>query len=279
MGGSFQLGKLFNIPVKVHWSFALLLIYVIGTSISQGAGIYQMIFGILFTLGIFVCVVAHEYGHALTARKYGIETFDIILSPIGGVARLKSIPEKPLHEFWVTVMGPVVNLIIVFICAVILLLFFTKGDVFSIESVKEIFVSFGEGLKYVIFDETNVSGDETSTGGETTTAQYVSSYIFLLAIVNLVMFVFNLIPAFPMDGGRIFRSLLSMVLPRVKATKIASYVGQAMGLLFIAAVGAHHLIPNVTIPFADNIFLGFIGYFVFSAARKEMYHVERNQCK
>jgi len=112
MKGTLKIATLFNIPVYLHWSFPLIFLYILYIGNQMGAGVQEMSVITVFILIIFLCVLMHEYGHALTARRYGVKTRDIILSPIGGVARLERIPEKPSEELKVALAGPAVNVVI-----------------------------------------------------------------------------------------------------------------------------------------------------------------------
>ena len=179
MKGSIRIITIAKIPVYLHWSFALSLLYVPYFGNSNGMSWQSTVLvGILF-LALFACVLMHEFGHALVARRYGVETKDIILSPLGGIARLNRLPEKPFHEFLVAAAGPLVNLVIALVLS----------SYFLIYDFSELF--------------TNVKGLN----------QLFSSWIYLipmLIILNVFLLLFNLLPAFPMDGGRIFRSLLAI---------------------------------------------------------------------
>ncbi|MFZ1703629.1 MAG: site-2 protease family protein [Saprospiraceae bacterium] len=184
----------------------------------------QTIGFVLFFLCIFACVVFHEFGHALMAKKFNVVTRDIILSPIGGVARLESLPKNPFQELMIAFAGPAVNLVIAAILIPILYFGFDTGwprlDDFKYDKPVEFF-------KY-------------------------------LAFVNVGLFMFNLVPAFPMDGGRILRSILAMQMDKVKATKIASSIGKVIAILFII-VGI----------FFQHLTLSFIGIFIFLMAGLE----------
>ena len=199
MRNSFQIARLFGIPVKLHWTFGLMLVYVYFLASSDGGSVAWYF---LFFAALFFCVVLHEFGHALTARRFGVATEDIILSPIGGIARLQRLPEKPIQEFWVALAGPAVNVVIAVLIGPWLL---------------------GYSLTDVLDPVEPVAG--FNINGSTFWA-----YVFLL---NVMLVVFNLLPAFPMDRGRVLRALLATRMGRVRATQIASYIGKGMAVLFV----------------------------------------------
>ena len=199
MRNSFQIARLFGIPVKLHWTFGLMLVYVYFIATSEGGSVGWYF---LFFAALFLCVVLHEFGHALTARHYGVQTQDIILSPIGGIARLERLPEKPIQEFWVALAGPAVNVVILALV----------------------------GPWFLGYSLTDILDPVEPTTGLNINAQTFWAYVFLL---NGMLVVFNLLPAFPMDGGRVLRALLATRTSRVKATQIASYIGKGMAILFI----------------------------------------------
>src|SRR5215211_3403449 len=220
MKWQWKLGTFAGIDVYVHATF-LLLIGWIGYSYWLEYGtVAKVVEGILFILALFLCVVLHEYGHALTARRYGIKTRDITLYPIGGVARLERMPDKPIEELWVALMGPAVNVVIAAILFVYLYL--TRGLV-------------------PISDLTVASG----------------SFLARLMAVNISLVLFNLIPAFPMDGGRVLRALLAMRMDYVRATQVAASIGQGLAFLFGLA------------GLFGNPFLLFIAFFVWIGASQE----------
>lgn len=213
-----------DIPIKIHWSFWLLLLFVSYTAYSNGLSLLQSISFVGFFLITFLCVILHEYGHALTARRFGIKTEDIIISPIGGLARLQNMPEKPFQEFSIAIAGPLVNLVIGIILS--LILWISVGDVFP-----------------------STNGSELNDPIE---------FVKYINLVNFALFLFNLIPAFPMDGGRILRALLSVKLGRNVATKVSSLVGKGFAIIFIG-IGI----------FYGNITLSIIGLFIFLMAGQE----------
>ncbi|CAD0183213.1 Putative zinc metalloproteasec/MT2700 [Ruegeria sp. THAF57] len=219
MTWSFSLGRLFGSELRVHVTFFLLLAWVGFAAYSSG-GVSAAVQNLIFVLALFACVVAHEFGHALMARRYGIKTPDITLLPIGGLARLERMPEKPMQEVWVALAGPTVNIVIWIIL-----------------------IAFGAGMPW----ETMAQIDSTAPG-----------LLNRLAYVNLLLAAFNMIPAFPMDGGRVFRALLCLKMDRVKATRIAALAGQAV------AVGFGFLGLST-----GNPLLVLIAVFVFVAANAE----------
>ena len=220
MKWQWKLGNFAGIDVYVHATF-LLLIGWVGYSHWLENQLWSEVFsGVLFIIALFACVVLHEYGHALTARKYGIKTRDITLYPIGGVARLERMPEKPVEELWVALMGPAVNVVIA--AALFTFLYLTNSLV-------------------PLSDLTVASG----------------SFLERLMMINISLVLFNLIPAFPMDGGRVLRAFLAMRMDYVRATQIAATIGQGMALLF----GLIGLFGNAS--------LLFIAFFIWIGASQE----------
>lgn len=208
MTGAFRVARIFDIPVRVHWSFFVLVLgYVFYAGYDTEWDKIAMLWSGIFVLVLFILVVLHEFGHALTARRYGVNTRDIILLPIGGVARLDHLPEKPAHEFWVAIAGPLVNIVI----AVLLSLYLLR---FTPDQRWEI-------LNGVVYARGNFFLDDYSN---------LDRFLFFMAWLNVILAAFNLIPAFPMDGGRILRALLSIPFGRVSATMLAARIGQVMAL-------------------------------------------------
>lgn len=229
MKWSLLIAKISGIKIYLHWTFSILLIWVVFLQEQQGAGWNDTLISLAFVITIFACVLLHELGHALTAKRYNITTKDIILLPIGGLARLEKIPEKPSQEFWVAIAGPAVNLLIA------LILF---------------------GLVYAINPgsfESQLSNYEKVT---------LDNFLISLLLVNIFIAIFNLIPAFPMDGGRVFRALLSMQIGRLKATQVAASLGQMLAIVF-ALAGLFF-----------NPFLVLIAIFVYLGAQYELEQVK-----
>ncbi len=218
---------------------------------THNLGIVDTLWLLGLYLALFFCVLLHEYGHALMARRYGVTTKDIILTPIGGIARLERMPERPVQEFLVAIAGPMVNVFIaLFLTGIAALVF--RGE--------------GWGIYQVLVGEYFDIGtqDGSSITDELPQTAYFSLLVHLsfLVVMNIWLVVFNLIPAFPMDGGRIFRSLLAMRFDRVRATQIASWLGQGIAVLFILYGMWEWSSGNFNM-------LAVIGFFVFMFARTE----------
>ncbi|MEX0345911.1 MAG: site-2 protease family protein [Rhizobiaceae bacterium] len=227
MAWSFPIARIFGSELRIHITFFLLLLWIGVAHFNQG-GSEAAIIGIVFILALFACVVAHEFGHALAARRYGIRTPDITLLPIGGMARLERMPEKPSEEIIVALAGPAVNVVI----ALVLIVFFGAQPGFAtLENLGDPRVEFWSRL----------------------------------ATVNLFLVIFNMIPAFPMDGGRVFRAVLAIRYKRARATRIAARVGQGFAFLlgFLGLLG--------------NPLLIFIAIFVYIAASAEAQATELQQ--
>ena len=228
MKGSLKLGKIAGIGLFVHWTFSLLILFIVYTNYKAGQNSIQILWSVLFILCIFLTVFMHELGHALTAKKFGIKTKDITLLPIGGVAQLERLPEKPSEELMVAFAGPMVNIVLALITSLFISLPNTS---------EEMIAQLDNGVN---------SGN----------------FFLNFYLVNIILAFFNLIPAFPMDGGRVLRALLSYKLERHQATKIAARIGQALAIGF------------VLLGFYSNPFLIFIGIFVFMGAQIESEYTE-----
>lgn len=192
---SWKLVTVASIDVYVHATFLLLIAFVAFGDLLAGQGAVAMVRGTLLILAVFATVVLHEFGHALTARRYGIRTLDITLLPIGGVARLERMPDEPGQQLRVAIAGPAVNVVIALLLFVGLRLLDSPVGI--------------EGLR--------------DAGGP---------FLTQLMWINVSLAVFNLLPGYPMDGGRVLRALLAMRLEPERATQIAARVGQATAMLF-----------------------------------------------
>lgn len=221
MKSSARIGAVANIGIYLHWTFAFLIIGIFAYFLIQGETVAAALGGVILVLAVFLCVVLHELGHALMARRFDVPTRDITLYPIGGVARLQRIPEEPMKEFWIAVAGPAVNVVIAGVLFLLL-------------------VALGGSLAPTAL----LAGD--------------ISYLPTLLWINVILVAFNLLPAFPMDGGRVLRALLATRIEYARATEIAAGIGQGMAMLF----GLLGLL-------AWNPILIFIAFFVFIGARQE----------
>ncbi len=233
MTSKIKIAQFFGIPVYVHWSFMLLFFWIGYLTLTMGLGLKFFTWYSALFIAIFICVVLHEFGHALTAKKFGVATRDIILSPIGGIARLEKLPEKPIQEFLVAIAGPLVN-VVIFLVLYLFHVLFDYGNIQLWEL----------GFREMMFELLNGS---------------FFTFLFTTMIgLNLGLAVFNMIPAFPMDGGRILRSLLAIKFSRVRATQVATIVAQILAIAgFVFAI------------MGTQIILSLICVFIFLAARSE----------
>jgi Zn-dependent protease/CBS domain-containing protein len=195
MKWSWKIGTLAGIDLRIHVTFLLLLGWVGAAHWMSGRSLEAALNGVVFILALFGSVLLHELGHSLAARRYGIPTRDITLLPIGGVARLERMPEKPAQELWVALAGPAVNV----------------------------------GIAAALFVWLSVTHEWAPLG-----QMHVASGPFLerLLVANVWLVLFNLIPAFPMDGGRVLRAALASRMEYVRATQIAAGIGQGLAFVF-----------------------------------------------
>jgi Zn-dependent protease/CBS domain-containing protein len=233
MGGSFKIGRAFGIDVKVHWTFLLLLAFFGFTAYQNSGSLLSALVTVGIIAALFVCVLLHEYGHSLVAQRLGIEIVDITLLPIGGLARLKSLPEKPWDEVEIAIAGPLVNVVL--------------APIF-----------FGTALL--------LGGSLTTPPNILGGVQSAGQVFVYLGYINVALVVFNLIPAFPMDGGRVLRGLLATRLGPVRATDISSAVGQ----IFAAAFFLIGLLGG-------NLLLALIAVFIFFGASGEAQMVRQRE--
>lgn len=225
MNWSLRLGKFFGIALYIHWTFALLLVAVFwsaGGFQSGGASIRDAMELVGFVVSVFVCVTLHEYGHALAARYFGIRTRDVTILPFGGLARIEIKKYRAIEEFVIAVAGPAVNVAIVGVLAVAVI---------------------------------GIYGVKTLMG-----MTFQAGFLQKLCIANITLVVFNMIPAFPMDGGRVLRSILASVFGLLTGTLVAARVGQGLAVLFI----------SVAFSPIGSPMLAFIGVFVFLGAQAEL---------
>ena len=218
MKWSFSIARIAGTEVRLHLTF---VIFIVAVAIQYyfTSGILPALQGTVLLLGVFLCVLLHEFGHVAAALRFGITTPRITLLPIGGVAGLTRIPKIPMQELLVAIAGPAVNIVIALVLIAI------RGGV--------------------------PQWPPSGAGGE-------FSMLDSLIWINIALVVFNMIPAFPMDGGRVFRALLTMLMPRVTATHFAARLGQGIAIAGgIWALGTGHL------------FLALIAVFIFLAGKGE----------
>lgn len=221
MKWAWKIGRWAGIDVYIHVTFVVLLAALAFLNWLGSGSVLLALYATLFPALIFLCVLLHEFGHALAAQRFGIPTRDITLYPIGGVARLERMPEKPAQELVVALAGPMVNVIIA------AALYFYLANTRGFQPLEALTLGSGDLLQR-------------------------------LMIANMMLVGFNLLPAFPMDGGRVLRALLASLFDYVRATQIAATIGQGMALLFAFAGIA-----------GGNPFLLFIAFFVWIGASQE----------
>lgn len=225
MRWSYTIGRIGGTEIKVHLTFLLLLAWA-GISTYQEQGPAAALADTLFLVALFGCVLLHEFGHILMARRFGVRTPDVILLPIGGVARLERIPEEPKQEFLIALAGPAVTVVI-------------ASALFVVTS----FLRQQPALR-----------DPSATD---------VPFLVRLMAVNVLLLLFNLIPAFPLDGGRVLRALLAHRLGLARGTRIASSIGQ----LFAIALGIYGISQSAPM-------LTLVAFFVFLGAGAEASAVE-----
>jgi Zn-dependent protease len=218
MKWSINAGRIFGIKLRIHLTFFLLLLYVFFSDIK--AGFWQAGLSVLFVCAIFACVVIHELSHSLVARRFGREPKSITLLPIGGVASIDLMPTKPSQEIAISIVGPATNIVIAIVLAL-------------------------------------VGGLKLAAAIEKSNLTVYQSFIADLIVANIVLAVFNLIPALPMDGGRVFRSILALKFGFLRATLWAASVGKLIAVFFII------------FGYFKNPWLILIGLFIYTGADSE----------
>jgi Zn-dependent protease/CBS domain-containing protein len=227
MNKSLRLFTVKGIDIRVHLTFPLILLWAAYQFALVFGGLSGALFGVTAIIILFILVTLHELGHSFAARMYGVPVEQIVLSPIGGVAQLKRMPENPAQEMVIAIAGPTVNFLMAFVIAAV-------GYIYGLD-FRSLIITFSVA--------------------ESATLAALISYVF---ISNLFLAAFNLIPAFPMDGGRILRALLALRLEYSQATNIAATVGRIVAILF----GIYGLING-------GLFMIFIAFFIFMAAGQE----------
>jgi Zn-dependent protease len=223
MRGSFKIFTIKGISVYLHYTFLIFVAWLLFLYIITGMQWVQLLWSFLFLIAVFSSVIVHEYGHALVAAKFGINAKKITLYPIGGIASIEKLPENPKQELWISGAGPVVS-----ICLAALLLLFAPQK-FSIQSFNE------------------MSGELNQ-----------ENFVYMLGLINLLLAAFNMIPAFPLDGGRVLRALLALKFNYLKATTIAALIGRTIAFIIIIVA-----VLNM------NFILALIGAFIIIFSRVE----------
>lgn len=231
MNRSFRLFTIRGIDLRIHMTFPLILVWAAFMFGSQTGAVSGALFGIIAISLLFVVVTLHELGHSFAAQFYGVPVKQIVLTPIGGVAQLQNMPEKPVQELVIAFAGPAVNFLIAGLMLLVALPF--GGELLGLDSLLN-----GFGILSV---------------------PAIFTYIF---VYNLILALFNLIPAFPLDGGRIFRAGLALFLPYARATSIAVFVGRGFAII----LGIYAL-------FTFQIFMVLIAVFIFFAGSQESRYV------
>ncbi|SRR5579885_3005287 len=227
MPWSLTIGKVAGTNIRIHFTFFLFLIWIWAVYYKQGgsAAAWQ---GVTFVALLFACVLLHEFGHIFVAKHFGVKAPDVTLWPFGGIANLDQIPEKPSEEFFIAIAGPLVNV------AIAILLMLYLGGTTDAAALMQV--------------------DESKVG-----------LVAKLAGANLFLAIFNMIPAFPMDGGRVLRALLALKFGFARATQLAASIGQGLAV----ALGVIGLFGNPM--------LVIIAIFVFLAASGEASHAQLRQ--
>lgn len=227
MFSSLRLGRFFGIDVYLHASFWIIPLLAFFGGLEPG-GVPDALVKVAFVLAVFGCVLLHEFGHALAARQFGIATRDITLYPIGGVARLERLPPNGWDEFWIALAGPAVNVVLAVLLA---------AGVLAL-----------------------------STANSTVGTILANAVMTDLLLVNCLLAAFNLIPAFPMDGGRVFRALLVPFKGLLRATEIATLTGNFIAFLLVL-LGVATLFVNI--PLFSWLLIP-LGLFVILMGRQEL---------
>ncbi|MEO8773687.1 MAG: M50 family metallopeptidase [Gelidibacter sp.] len=202
MNANLKLGKYYGTEVQIHWTFFLLVVWIVLSEILSGSSVDRVLFNLQFILAVMICVLLHELGHVLVAKKFGIKTKKMVLLPVGGISTVEKPTNSPKEEFLITMAGPLVNLII----AIILFFAIPVSD----------YVSLNLGEYFTALNDFSPR-----------------TFLFFLFIVNVALAVFNLIPAFPLDGGRLLRAVLDIKLTREKATRIATTISHIIAIILL----------------------------------------------
>jgi Zn-dependent protease/CBS domain-containing protein len=233
MTWSFRIAQIAGINIRVHITFFLILALGAIQWGGQGGGLEGALFGVVLMLLLFTCVTLHELGHSIVANRLGVPVREIILLPLGGVAVMNKQPEKPIHEFLIAIAGPLVNVVIALLLA----------------------IPVGAQVRMALLDGRGLIPEAVNDPS-------LNTLLFWLFSANISLVVFNLIPAFPLDGGRILRSLLALAIGFPRATRVAITIGQliAIGLGIFGVL-------------SGNLVLALIAVFIFFGAGQEATNV------
>ena len=202
MSANLKLGKYYGTEIQLHWTFFLLTVWIVLSEVLSGASVDRVLFNLQFVLAVMICVLLHEMGHLLAARKFGIKTTKMVLLPVGGISSVDKTTESPKKELLITLAGPLVNIII-------------AGILFFAIPVSD-YMGYNFLEYFTLLNEFSFK-----------------NFLFFLFIVNITLAVFNLIPAFPLDGGRILRAVLDFKFSRVTATRIATTISHAIAIFLL----------------------------------------------
>jgi len=232
---SFKLLSVNGIPIRIHITFLLVVAWAAysGFTANRADWAQGVAFMVALVLLLFLCVLLHELGHSLVAQLFGVHVADITLWPLGGLARIAKMPERPYQEFVMTAAGPATNILLAILLSLAAVAWLGPGEILALVASPWLFRGLVPGMSW-------------------------ETLLLLLIVNNVLLAVFNLIPAFPLDGGRMLRALLAAVMSYRRATTIAAYIGQIFALL----LGALALLDS-------NIFLAAIAVFVFFGAWQE----------
>lgn len=264
MRGSFRLLRVAGIDIRIHFTFPLILILG-GLQFGTPHGLPGAAFGVLLMLLLFTCVTLHELGHSLVARRFGIGVRQIVLLPLGGVALLEKNPDKPLHELLIAVAGPLVNVVIAAVLAVSLYGPNFLGKIHALNPDGRVVVEEGSAAAPAVASP--AAGEGAAARPRTTVPPPSGRALFLwLLQANVVLVLFNLIPAYPLDGGRMLRALLAFFLPYTRATRVAAGIGQVFALV-LGVIG----IVN------GQFLLALVAAFIFFGAGAELSQTQANE--
>ena len=230
MTWSFRIAQIAGINIRVHITFFLILALGAIQWGGQGGGLEGALFGVVLMLVLFTCVTLHELGHSIVANRLGVPVREIILLPLGGVAVMNKQPEKPIHEFLIAIAGPLVNVVIALLLA----------------------IPVGAQVRMSLLDGRGLIPEAVNDPS-------LNTLLFWLFSANISLVVFNLIPAFPLDGGRILRSLLALAIGFPRATRVAITIGQVIAI----GLGIFGVLSG-------NLVLALIAVFIFFGAGQEV---------